>query len=181
MKRIEQDFYILWTVPPGEDVPFEVSREVATPLMPLCQTSPFCPKERTPRLTGQPTPDGGERRASVVTYEPNPDFEFDPADCPYQFVDKEDCYRAINKKALREGCIPEAELARIANFLKAMGYRVQAERVSASDLEGERILMAHGPIYNFHELRCENGPGGLVLYLIRNPREDARPPGCRDL
>jgi hypothetical protein len=124
---------------------------------------------------------GTGRRLSIVTYEMNPDFAYDPSACPYGFPDKETCYQNINRKALREGCIPESQLKRIGNFLKALGYRVFAERVSRRDLNGERILMAHGPIYNFHELRCENGPGGLVLYLIRNPHENECPQGYWEL
>jgi hypothetical protein len=61
-----------------------------------------------------------------------------------------------------------------------MGYKVWVERVKGADLDGDRILLAHGPIFHFHELRVENGPGGFVLYLIRNPREEERPEGCRE-
>jgi hypothetical protein len=181
MKKAGPEYYVLWAVPPGESVAFEVSREVDAPLQPECPGSPFCPGERTRRLVGAADPENPARRASVITYDFNADFEFDPGACPYGFEDKEACYRAINRKALREGCIPASERIRIGNFLKALGYRVFSEKLRKRDLDGERILMAHGPIYNFHELRCENGPGGLVLYLIRNPQEDERPERCQEI
>jgi hypothetical protein len=180
MKKLGTDYYVLWAVPQGETVAFEVSREVSTPLQADCETSPFCPGERYPRLSGQDQEEGSHR-ASVITYEFNIDFHYDPDICPYGFADKEECYKSINRKALREGCIPEDLLKRTANFLKALGYRVFAERVKPRDLDGDRILMAHGPIYNFHDLRCENGPGGLVLYLIRNPQEDEKPASAKEL
>jgi len=181
MKTSESAYFLLWVLPQGESVAFEVSREVSVPLQPRCETSPFCPGERIPRLTGKPDPENALRRASVVTFEFNPNFKFEPSEWPYAFPDKDDCYKAINRRALREGCIPQNEVQRIGNFLKALGYRVWTERLSRHDLDGERILMAHGPIYNFHELRCENGPAGLVLYLIRNPQEDERPQNCKEI
>lgn len=181
MKKIENDFYVLWAAPPGEDVPFEVSREVSTPLIPECESSPYCPGERIAQLAGRPDPGQGRRLQSVVTFESDPEFVFEPDDCPRRFPDKEACYRAINRMALRDGCIPADLLSRTGNFLKALGYRVWAERVGRLDLEGDRILVAHGPIFNFHELRCEHAPGGIVLYLIRNPRENERPRSAREL
>ncbi len=181
MKKVVAARYLLWAVPPGEKVSFEVSREVQTPILPECPTSPFCPQERIRRLSGQPDPQRKGLRASVVSFEMNPDFVFRPADCPLAFPSKEACYRSINRKAIQEGTFPEALVKPVANFLKALGYKVFSERVSRLDLEGDRILMAHGPIFHFHDLRCEHGPGGIVLYMIRNPREDERPPECREM
>jgi hypothetical protein len=181
MKKPNGDFYVLWALPQGEDVPFEVSREVATPLLPRCEHSPYCPGERTLRLVGERDPARSNRSTSKIHYDMDPDFVFDGSACPYEFGSKDDCFRAINRKALREGCVPGDQLSRVANFLKALGYQVSGEKVPETDLEGDRILLAHGPIFHFHELRVENGPAGMVLYLIRNPREDERPESCEDL
>lgn len=180
MKILDDALYVLWAAPAGEEVPFEVSREVPLPLLPDCPTSPFCEDERLRRL--RPKNDsGGTGPRAEVSLEMNPDFVFDPERCPYRFSDKDACYRNINRAALDAGCFPGRTVLGAANFLKALGYRVCLEKVNEQDLEGDRILVAHGPIYNFHELRCEHGPGGMVLYLIRNPAESDAPRGCVEI
>ena len=181
MKIPDQDFYVLWAYPQAEEVPFEVSREVATPLLPRCETSPYCPEERAMRLVGEKDPARGSRFQSKIIHEVDPDFDFRRESCPYAFRSKDECFRAINRKALREGCVPGDQLHKVANFLKALDYKVFSEPLPRGDLDGERILLAHGPIFHFHELRVENGPAGMMLYLIRNPREDERPNGCHEL
>jgi hypothetical protein len=177
MKLLGDSFYVLWAAPAGEKVPFEVSREVPGVIHPRCPNSPYCPGERMFRVMGRPPRDGGSR-ISTAAPDFDPDFVFDPAVCPYRYASKDECFRAINRTALRAACIPERDLRRIAGFLQSLRYAVKAERLSDADLDGGRILMAHGPIYNFHDLRVEHAIGGQDLYLIRNPSLDGSPPGC---
>jgi hypothetical protein len=176
---VQPEYFVLWVTPKGEKVPFEVSREVAGTVHPRCPNSPFCPGERIYRIEGMPA--GGARRVSTATPDFDPEFEYHPARCPYRYRSKEECFQAINRQAIRSGCIPEPELERTAGFFKSLGYRVKAERVPTGDLEGARILLAHRPIYNFHELRVEHCIGGQILYLIRNPSLDESPPDCEEM
>jgi hypothetical protein len=179
MKLLDAEPYVLWAWLPGEKVPFEVSREVSA-LHPRCPHSPYCPGERLFRIVGMPSGPGG-RKLSTPTPDFDPEFVFDPSVCPYRYASKEECFRSINHAALKAGCIPQRELARTAGFLKSLGYRVKAERVDAHEFEGTRILLAHRPIYNFHELRVEHCIGGQILYLIRNPSLDESPPDAEEV
>ncbi len=172
IRKLERSYYLLWATPAGEQVPFEVSKEVTRPLQPLCETSPYCPDERIPRIQGESVESAKSppKIASVVQYVPNPNFD-GVKDCPYDFRNKEDCYRDINISAFKQALFTEHERTQITNYLTALGYSIGAERIGASDIDGARILKAHGVIYNFHETRFEIGPGHLSLCMIRNPYE----------
>ena len=157
MSRISQlrtGLYILWARGKGDRVPFEVSREVTNSLQPRCPTSPLCPGEEG---TGQP-----------------PAMVSPPHDCPYGFKDKLDCIKDNNTRAFKAGCFDGSTALTTANFLRLMGYEVAEEQVPDCANDGQRILQAHGKIYNFHEVRFELGPQGLPLVLIRNPVQGAR-------
>ncbi|MBI4614460.1 MAG: hypothetical protein HY720_12685 [Planctomycetes bacterium] len=174
IRRLEGAYYLIWATPPGESTPFEVSKEVAGPLQPLCASSPFCPDERIPRLRGRSQGDPGRpnrtRIASVLEYERNPRFQ-GPSTCPYRFRTKEECYRDINVKAMTQALFSQEEIATVSNFLRALGYQVEAEKIPESQIDGTRILKMHGQIYNFHETRFEPGPRRMVLCMIRSSVE----------
>ena len=102
-------------------------------------------------------------------------FRMDPDVCPLGFRSKAECYRSINIIAFKKGCVEKPDLYRTASFFHALGYTVHVESFEEEDVDGNRILMAHGPIYNFHELRTELGPNGLRYYLVRNPFESDMP------
>lgn len=177
IRRLERSWYLLWATPPGEKVPFEVSKEVTRPLQPLCKTSPYCPDERIPQVRGESVTStaGLPKISSVVHYIPNPNFA-GVTFCPYDFKTKEECYRDINVKAFQQALFTEEERLPVTNYLKALGYEVTDERIGESEIDGTRILKAHGVIYNFHETRFEIGPGSLCLCMIRNPYEGSPEP-----
>ncbi len=172
IRKLEPSFYLLWATPASEQVPFEVSKEVTRSLQPLCQTSPYCPEERIARIQGESveTPQNTPRIASVVHYVPNPNFSGVKA-CPYDFRTKEECYRDINVNAFKQALFSKRECVQVTNYLAALGYTVAVERIGDSQIDGSRILKAHGVIYNFHETRFEVGPGNLSLCMLRNPYE----------
>lgn len=174
--RLEPFYYLLWATPRGEDVPFEVSREVTQVLQPRCATSPYCPDEMIPRIRGERTGLDGEVQ-TVARYVHNPHFR-GVTDCPYAFVSKEECRRDQERALTRFALFDKLHRERIANFLEALGYHVDAERIGESDIECGRVLQAHGATYNFHEIRFEHGPGNLPLVMIRNPY-DPDPRGSR--
>lgn len=173
-RRRQGDYYLLWALPRGEKVPFEVSREVPVLIEDRCPTSPYCPGERMPRILP-----ARRRAAGPWTYAEDPHFRMDPERCPMGFRSKEECYRAINVLAFRKGLLPRREVFAVAAFLRSVGYRLHAETFDEEEVTGERILLAHGPLFHFHELRTEMGPGGVRLYLVRNPYENQRPAGAR--
>jgi hypothetical protein len=91
------------------------------------------------------------------------------------FKSKAECFREINIIAFVKGTVPREKLGEISAFLKSVGYRLFIEPFWKDEVSGERILIAHGILYNFHELRTELGPGGVRLYLVRNPYENLMP------
>ena len=166
---LESCRYLLRATPTGEEVPFEVSKEVSGNIQPLCSTTPYCPDERIPRLHGKrQTEPGGDRIQTVLQYDPNPYCD-GVTDCPYHFLTKEECYRDINIQAMKQALFTPLEMVRIRNFLESIGFEVEAERIPETEIDGTRILDVHGPIYNFHETRFEIGPGNVNLFMIRNP------------
>lgn len=172
VRKLERSYYLLWATPAGEEIPFEVSKEVTRALQPLCDSSPYCPDERIPRVQGESVDSVASqaRIASVVQYVPNPNFS-GVTDCPYRFTTKEECYRDINISAFKQALFTTEQATQVTNYLAALGYRVSRERIGESEIDGSRILKAHGVIYNFHETRFEIGPGNLSLCMIRNPYE----------
>lgn len=174
--QLDPCLYLLWAVPRGEEVPFEVSKEVVGPLQPACATSPYCPDERIPRITRHRrsgfVPDGEHAYQTTIEYERNPNFK-GVTECPYDFRSKEECYRDINVKAISRALFTKGEAERVTNYLRALDYQVEWESIPRAQIDGGRILHAHGRIYNFHETRFEVGPEGVTLCMIRNPYEKA--------
>ncbi|MBI4577224.1 MAG: hypothetical protein HY722_13275 [Planctomycetes bacterium] len=163
--------YLLWATPRDEcggrsgskAIPFEVTRDFEEDLLPLCPTASRCPDEResNPNPLGHPVPET----------------------CPYRFPDKGSCIARYNRTALTRASFDPAEARRAAGYLEVMGYAVAWEELGPEELEartGGRIVMAHGKVYHFHELRQEAGPPGLPLVLIRNPYRDEREPDAGD-
>lgn len=147
--RLDPSLYLIWAArAPFRDV-YEVSRDIRAPLQPLCATSPWCPDE----LLEAPS-DPLEEPAL------NPAFE-GPVDCPYGFTSKNACYRDINILALRAGLFSRRDVHLVGNFLTALGYRVQTERVEQERLDGTRILLAHQG--DERECWLESGPQGIGL------------------
>ncbi|MDP7036087.1 MAG: hypothetical protein QF752_16520 [Planctomycetota bacterium] len=166
---MQPSLYLLRATPIGEQVPFEVSKEVSGNIQPLCSTTPYCPDERIPRLHGKRQIEGGEDRIqTVLQYEPNPNWE-GVTNCPYHFQTKEECYRDINIQAMKQALFTPEEMIQMRNFLESIDFEVEIECILESEIDGTRILDVHGPIYNFHETRFEIGPGNVHLFMIRNP------------
>ncbi len=150
--RLDPSLYLLWAArPPYRDY-FEVSRDIKAPLQPRCATSPWCPQELL-ESPGEPVDPLSEPRL-------NPDFD-GPHDCPYDFTTKSACYEDINIRALRAGLFPRRDVVLVGNFLTALAYRVETERVPVEEIDGSRILLAH----RGDERDCwyELGPQGIGL------------------
>ncbi len=173
IRRRKGRYFVLWALPRGETVPYEVSREVPVIIEDRCPTSPYCPGERIPRIEGN-----RNGRGRGWGYVEDRTFAMDPETCPFGFRSKPECYRHINRIAFAKGSTPAESLAETARFLDSIGYDVYAESFGEDDLSGERILIAHGPLYNFHEFKVELGPRGRKLFLVRNPYENQMPPGA---
>ena len=105
--------------------------------------------------------------ASVLEWEKNPKFG-GVVGCPYEFRNKDECYRDINVKAMTRALFSAAEIKKVTNFLGALGYGVEVEAIPEAEIDGTRILKMHGQIFNFHETRFEVGPGPMVLCMIRS-------------
>jgi len=170
VRRPRGDYFLLWATPAGEQVPFAVSREVAVILEDRCPTSPYCPGERMPKIESDRTQGG-----PLWSYVEDETFRMEDGACPLGFASKAECYRSINVIAFKKGCIERPDLYKTASFFHALGYAVHVESFDGDDVDGNRILLAHGPIYNFHELRTELGPLGIRYYLVRNPFESDMP------
>lgn len=91
------------------------------------------------------------------------------AGCPYGFCTKSECIRERNTEALSSALFRADEVDRTANFLRALGYGVRLEPVPEEAIDGTRILIAHGRICNFHDVRLLSAPKGRELVLVRNP------------
>ena len=100
MIRLLENCFVLWAIPAGEKIPFEVSREVDTPVQPKCKSSPFCPGERTMRVVGRSDSPRG-RKSSQPTWEYDERFRFSRGDCPYSYKSKDECYREINRQSIK--------------------------------------------------------------------------------
>jgi hypothetical protein len=170
VQRLMGPYCLLWATPEGEDVPFEVSREVPVLFEDKCPTSPFCPGEQIPRIEKDRKPGG-----PAWTYVEDGSFRLEPDRCPMGFQSKPECYRNINIIAFKRGTVPRDRLMETTAFLRAIGYTLYIESFAEEEIDGSRILIAHGPLFNFHELRVEIGPGGQRFYLVRNPYENQRP------
>jgi hypothetical protein len=157
--KLERRFYLLWAIPSGGKEAFEVSRAVNVDLQPECPSSPLCPEE-----VGI-SPD----EARKVRPQAPGGKDYVSKNCPYHYATKQECYKARNIQALREGLWKEKEVGLIGNFLEALGYKVEEEEIPESKIDGSRILMAHGHIYNFHDVRFITGPGNVEIILVRNP------------
>ncbi len=172
LRKSRGGYFVLWATPLGENTPFEVTREVPVIIEDRCPTSPYCPGERIPRI--EPSA-GSARPARTWSYAEDRSFEVDAEACPFGFRSKAECYRHINTVAFKKGCVPRAMLRAYASFLSSIGYAIDIESFEEDDIRGDRILIAHGPIYNFHEFRIEIGPGGVRLFMVRNPYENQKP------
>lgn len=147
---------LIWAIPRGETLRYEVSKAVNTPLQARCKTAPLCPGE-SPKdgLPGWIQPNGAPVGA-----------------CPYDYATRGQCISDRNIEALVAALFLPAEARLVSNYLSALGYNVREEELPADSLDGTRILNAHARIGNSHEVRVMGAPSVGEIVLVRNLADD---------
>lgn len=147
---------LLWAIPRGESIAYEVSKAVNAPLQARCKTAPLCPGE-SPQdgVPGWIQPNG----APV-------------GPCPYDYETRGQCISDRNIEALVAALFSPTEARLVANYLKALGYNVREEEFPPESLDGTRILNAHARIGQSHEVRVMGAPGVGEIVLVRDLADD---------
>ena len=155
--RLARSRVVLWALHPGSDEPFEVTRVIEQSLQPRCESAPRCPDQPHHGLTLE--------------------SEVSPA-CPYAFLERGECIRHRNQRALEEALFLPAAAASVARLLESLGYQVRRETVDP--VHDVRVLRAHSPIEPDQEVRVLPDPsscGRIVLVGARPQLAFARQVG----
>ena len=147
---------LIWATPRGEQISYEVSKAVNSPLQSRCKTAPLCPGE-TPQdgLPGWIQPNGAPVGA-----------------CPYDYATRGQCISDRNIEALVAALFLPAEARLVSNYLSALGYNVREEEFPPECLDGTRILNAHARIGSSHEVRVMGAPNVGEIVLVRDLADD---------
>lgn len=141
--RLARSRVVLWAQRPGSDEPFEVTRVIEQPLQSRCESAPRCPDQEHHGLSFD----------SMVS-----------SACPYAFLDRGECIRHRNQRALEEALFLPAAAASVVRLLESLGYEVRREVVDP--VHDVRVLRAHSPIEPDQEVRVLPDPsscGRIVL------------------
>lgn len=153
--RLTQSRVLLWARERGSDVPYEVSKVVQQPLQPRCPTAPRCPEEAAK------TPASLKGKGSLWL-DPQ---ERPKGSCAYAFGTRGECLQARNQLALEAALFRPGEVVLTRRLLEALGFSVEEESVDAT--KDPRILDAHGPIGQQHQVRLLRSPSAGQIVLVR--------------
>lgn len=153
--RLTQSRILLWAHERGSDVPYEVSKVVQQPLQPRCPTAPRCPDEAA---------------SSPATLKGKGSLWLDPQErprgsCAYTFGTRGECLQTRNQLALEAALFKPGEVLLTRRLLEALGFTVEEEAVDTT--RDPRILEAHGPIGQRHQVRLLRSPSAGQIVLVR--------------
>lgn len=165
--RLTQSRVLLWAHERGSDVPYEVSKVVQQPLQPRCPTAPRCPDEAA-------SASASLKSKGSLWLDPQ---ERPRGSCAYTFGTRGECLQARNQLALEAALFKPGEVVLTRRLLEALGFTVEEEAVDTT--RDPRILEAHGPIGQRHQVRLLRSPSAGQIVLVRRLPTRAAQPGDR--